>query len=139
MRILYFYIMSDAPDRVRTVAPRHAAYWRDLGPGHYLGGPFADRSGGLITFGAGSLSEAEQLVADGPFIQEDLLEQRWVKEYEHCSTLAALGGEDAEFFTIADRRFLAVASIPTGAGPCDYEAGSRIYEWHAGNSCPVRP
>ena len=81
MRILYFYLMSDAPDRMRTVAPRHAAYWRELGLDHLLGGPFADRSGGLITFEAGSLSEAEQLVADDPFVQEDLLEQRWVKEW----------------------------------------------------------
>ena len=81
MRILYVYFMNGAPDRVRTVAPRHAAYWRELGLDHYLGGPFADRSGGLITFEAGSLSEAGQLVADDPFAQEDLLEQRWVKEW----------------------------------------------------------
>jgi uncharacterized protein YciI len=76
MRILYFYLMSDAPDRVRTVAPRHAAYWRELGLGQYLGGPFADRSGGLITFEADSIFEAEQLVADDPFVQEDLLQRR---------------------------------------------------------------
>jgi uncharacterized protein YciI len=81
MRILYFYLMSDAPDRVRAVAPRHAAYWRDLGLGHYLGGPFADRSGGLITFEAGSVTEAGQLVAEDPFVQEDLLERHWVKEW----------------------------------------------------------
>jgi uncharacterized protein YciI len=81
MRILYFYVMRDTPDRVRTVAPSHATYWRELGLGHYLGGPFADRSGGLITFQAGSLPEAEQLVFDDPFVQEDLLEQRWVKEW----------------------------------------------------------
>ena len=81
MRILYFYLMNGAPDRVRTVAPRHAAYCRELGLDHYLGGPFADRSGGLITFGAGSLSEAGQLMADDPFVQEDLLQQRWVKEW----------------------------------------------------------
>jgi uncharacterized protein YciI len=81
MRILYFYVMSDAPDRVRTVAPQHAAYWRQLGLDQYLGGPFADRSGGLITFEADSISEAEQLVTDYPFAQEDLLEQRWVKKW----------------------------------------------------------
>jgi uncharacterized protein YciI len=81
MRILYFYLMSDAPDRVRAVALRHAAYWRDLGLDHYLGGPFADRSGGLIIFEAGSLAEAEQFVADDPFVQEDLLGRRWVKEW----------------------------------------------------------
>jgi uncharacterized protein YciI len=73
--------MRDTPDQVRTVAPRHAAYWRELALDQYLGGPFADRSGGLITFGAGSLSEAEQLVAGDPFVQEDLLQRRWVKEW----------------------------------------------------------
>jgi uncharacterized protein YciI len=29
----------------------------------------------------GSISEAEQLVAGDPFVQEDLLEGRWVKEW----------------------------------------------------------
>jgi hypothetical protein len=47
MRFLYFYLMRDAPDRVRAVAPEHAAYWRELGLPDYLGGPFVDRSGGL--------------------------------------------------------------------------------------------
>jgi hypothetical protein len=61
MRILYFYLMGDTPDRVRAVAPRHTAYWGELELDHYLGGPFADRSGGLITFEAGSLWEAGQL------------------------------------------------------------------------------
>lgn len=28
MRILYFYLMKRAPDRVRAVAPEHAAYRR---------------------------------------------------------------------------------------------------------------
>jgi hypothetical protein len=37
MRFLYFYLMKDAPDRVRSVAPRRAAYWRKLGLRDYLG------------------------------------------------------------------------------------------------------
>lgn len=81
MRFLYFYLMRAAPDRVRMVAPEHAAYWRKLGQRDYLGGPFADRSGGLITFQAGSVTEANQLVAHDPFVREDLLERRWVKEW----------------------------------------------------------
>jgi uncharacterized protein YciI len=81
MRFLYFYVMRDAPDRVRAAAPEHAGYWRELGLREYLGGPFVDRSGGLITFDAGSSAEAEQLVADDPFVREDLLERRWVKEW----------------------------------------------------------
>ena len=69
MRFLYFYLMRDAPDRVRAVAPEHAAYWRELAPPDYLGGPFVDRSGGLITFEIASVDEAERLVADDPFEQ----------------------------------------------------------------------
>jgi hypothetical protein len=61
MRFLYFYLMKDAPARVQATAPGHAAYWHDLGLRDYLGGPFADRSGGLITFHADSGVEAERL------------------------------------------------------------------------------
>lgn len=81
MRFLYFYLMRDEPGRVRGVAPEHAAYWRELGLRDYLGGPFADRSGGLITFEIASAEEAERLVADDPFVREDLLERRWAKEW----------------------------------------------------------
>src|SRR5580704_11462325 len=48
------------------------------------------------------------------------------------ATLPAPGGEDAEFFTIGDRAFLAVASIRTGAGPYELETTSRIFEWQGG-------
>lgn len=81
MRFVYFYFMVDSPDRVRTVAPAHAAYWRQLALPEYVGGPFADRSGGLITFAADTPARAEQLVADDPFAREDLLQRHWVKEW----------------------------------------------------------
>jgi uncharacterized protein YciI len=81
MRFLYFYLMKDAPARVQPTAPRHAAYWHDLGLRDYLGGPFADRSGGLITFHADSGVEAERLVANDPFLSEGLLERHWMKEW----------------------------------------------------------
>ena len=81
MRVLYFYLMKAAPDRVQAVAPAHAQYWNGMGLGDYLGGPFSDRSGGLIAFEVGSVAEAEQLVTRDPFVQEDLLERRWVKQW----------------------------------------------------------
>jgi len=49
--------------------------------------------------------------------------------YVPFSSLPGPGGEDAEFFTIGERAFLAVASIRTGAGPYQYTTSSRIYEW----------
>jgi hypothetical protein len=46
--------------------------------------------------------------------------------------LAVSGGEDAEFFRIADRAFLATASIRSGRGPYSFNVDSTIFEWRAG-------
>ena len=81
MRIAYFYWMKDDPDRVRTVAPEHAAYWRGLGLLGYLGGPFADSSGGLIIFEAESVETAESIIAADPFVREELLESSVVRQW----------------------------------------------------------
>ena len=59
----------------------HAAYWRELALNDYLGGPFGDRSGGLITFSAESMAEAQRLVAGDPFVREGLIARHWVKEW----------------------------------------------------------
>ena len=77
MRIAYFNVMRTDPNRVRAVAPEHAVYWHDVDPPAYLGGPMADRSGGLITFDATSIEEAEQLVAGDPFVRADLPFGAW--------------------------------------------------------------
>ena len=81
MRVAHYYMMREEPDRVRAVAPQHAAYWRGLNARGYLGGPFADRSGGLITFEVDSNEEAERLIAADPFVQHDLLKASWMKEW----------------------------------------------------------
>ena len=81
-RFAYFYFMSDEPQRVRATAPLHAAYWRDLQPANYEGGPFDDRSGGLITFTAADVDEAEAAVLSDPFLTEGLLAERWLKRWE---------------------------------------------------------
>src|ERR1700733_4376225 len=60
---------------------------------------------------------------------ELLLLRRAGGQYEPWGALPAPGGEDAEFFPIGYRSFLAVASIRTGAGPYDFNATSRIFEW----------
>lgn len=82
MRFAHVYLMAEDPDRVRAVAPQHAAYWQGLDLPNYLGGPFADRSGGLITFEARAVEEAEQLAVDDPFVREGLLATRWLKEWQ---------------------------------------------------------
>jgi uncharacterized protein YciI len=81
VRLLYFYFMKDHPDRVRAIAPEHAAYWRGIGLDGYFGGPFVDRSSGLIIFDGDSLEQAQHLVVRDPFLQKDLLQDHWVKEW----------------------------------------------------------
>ncbi|EPD57770.1 hypothetical protein ACGFY0_34300 [Streptomyces chartreusis] len=62
---------------------------------------------------------------------EVLLLRREGDSFEPWGSLKAPGGEDAEFFTIGDRSFLAVASIRTGAGrPYDFTVPSHIFEWN---------
>jgi len=48
------------------------------------------------------------------------------------------GGEDAEFFCIGERAFLATASIRTGHGPYDLNAHSVVYEWLDGYFVPFQ-
>ncbi|HEX5522331.1 MAG TPA: YciI family protein [Pedococcus sp.] len=81
MRFAYLYFMQDEPDRVRAVAPQHAAYWQAIKADGYLGGPFADRSGGLITFEASSRERAEEMTAHDPFARHGLLDRHWLKEW----------------------------------------------------------
>src|SRR6266536_18741 len=77
----YFYFMKADPDRVRVVAPRHACYWRELRLAHYRGGPFEDRTGGLITFAATDAAQAQRAVRADPFVLEGLVDAHWLKEW----------------------------------------------------------
>jgi len=82
MRFAYIYFMTDEPDRVAAVVPEHVAYWRRQRLPRYLGGPFGDRSGGLITFETASRAEAEELAGRDPFVRAGLLDHGWVQEWE---------------------------------------------------------
>jgi uncharacterized protein YciI len=79
MRFSYVYFMKDEPERVRAVAADHASYWRGLALAGYEGGPFADRSGGLILFEHDSEPDADRLAAADPFRREQLLDSHWLK------------------------------------------------------------
>lgn len=67
-----------------------------------------------------------------------LLLRRDGGRYVPHSSLSAPGGEDAEFFTIGHRHFLAVASIRSGAGPYRYVTQSRIHHWRDGEFQPLQ-
>jgi uncharacterized protein YciI len=80
-RFLYFYLMRNTPEAIRQLVPAHVQYWHSRDLPDYIGGPFAERTGGLITFAAASLDDAEQIIVHDPFVREQLIEQRWVNEW----------------------------------------------------------
>jgi hypothetical protein len=49
--------------------------------------------------------------------------------FDEVDRLSVPGGEDAEFFRIGERAFLATASIRSGTGPYDFAVESSIFEW----------
>ena len=58
--------------------------------------------------------------------------------YEPFQTLPAPGGEDAEFFRIGGRAFLAVADIRSGKGPYEYTTDSTVFEWDGTRFTPFQ-
>jgi uncharacterized protein YciI len=81
-RFIFFYTMGADPARIRDTAAAHVAYWADAALSNYAGGPFADRSGGLITFDADDLAQAAAMVEGDPFLAEGLLRDHWLKEWQ---------------------------------------------------------
>jgi uncharacterized protein YciI len=78
---IYFYLNRSEPEKVRQVVPNHVQYWKTAGLKGYTGGPFSDRTGGLISFFASSFEEATEIILKDPFILEDLVSEKWIKEW----------------------------------------------------------
>jgi len=80
-RFAYFYFVKNEPKKIGGSVGSHVAYWKELELIGYTGAPFADKSGGLITFKAEDLAEAEKIVSDDPFVRGGLIERKWIKEW----------------------------------------------------------
>lgn len=80
-RFIFFYLMKNDPGKIRETVPAHVDYWKRSNLNNYLGGPFADRTGGLITFEEDSIDKAEERVEKDPFVSNSLIEKKWVKEW----------------------------------------------------------
>jgi uncharacterized protein YciI len=81
-RYAYVYDMAGDPELIRATAPHHTDYWRSLALPGYAGGPFADRSGGLITFLADDEGEARQAVAGDPFTRAAVIGESRLKAWQ---------------------------------------------------------
>ena len=58
--------------------PKHASHWHGLELSGYVGGPFEDHTGGLITFDADE-DRARDAVERDPFLLDGLLADHWLR------------------------------------------------------------
>lgn len=80
-RFVYLYFNRNEPEKIRQVVPAHVEYWKSANVKGYMGGPFGDRTGGLISFVAPSLQDATEIILQDPFIVENLISEKWIKEW----------------------------------------------------------
>lgn len=80
-RFVYFYFNRNEPEKIRQVVPAHVQYWKTANLKEYTGGPFGDHTGGLISFVAPSFEEATEIISQDPFVLQDLIDQKWIKDW----------------------------------------------------------
>lgn len=80
-KFVYFYFMKNMPEKIGEVVPLHIAYWKKQNLENYSGGPFADRTGGLIMFESSGIEKAIELTENDPFVEQDVIDSKWVKEW----------------------------------------------------------
>jgi uncharacterized protein YciI len=80
-RFVYFYFNKQEPEKVRGIVPAHVQYWKSANLPGYSGGPFADRTGGMISFLAPDDRTAEKITNEDPFVVEDCIDGKWLKEW----------------------------------------------------------
>ncbi len=78
---IFFYLNIPDGEKVGEVVPAHVEYWKSRKTENQMEGPFTDKSGGMILFSADSMQDAMKIVADDPFVQNNLLDKQWVKEW----------------------------------------------------------
>lgn len=80
-QFVFFYLMKPEAEKISHLVPEHIRYWETNKPTNYNGGPFGDKSGGLIVFEADDLDIAKKMVADDPFVKNRTISAKWVKSW----------------------------------------------------------
>lgn len=78
---VYYYFMDGTPEAIGKAVPGHIQYWESLRLREFQGGPFGDRSGGMIVFQASDMQSAKRIVADDPFVVQEVIGQSWLKQW----------------------------------------------------------
>jgi uncharacterized protein len=80
--VLEYRFPEHAEERL-AVRPRHRAYLDELKASGNLvaAGPWADDSGALLIYAAENEAELERLLADDPYVVEDVFGERVLREW----------------------------------------------------------
>ena len=80
-KFIYFYLMKNMPDKIGPTIRLHIEYWKKKDLTNYSGGPFADRTGGLIIYDSPDIGKAIQIADEDPFNGHNVIESKWIKEW----------------------------------------------------------
>ena len=78
---LFFNFVKNNSEKIGDIVPLHITYWKNQKLDNYSGGPFADRTGGLIMFESSDIEKTMKLTDKDPFIEHDIIDSKWVKEW----------------------------------------------------------
>ncbi len=83
---VFFYMMKEDMKKdvneIKENVQEHIKYWKSNKLENYSGGPFSDRSGGMILFDTDSINTAEKLAMNDPFVINEMIEIKWIKEWD---------------------------------------------------------
>jgi uncharacterized protein YciI len=80
-RYAYIFFLKPQSDRITQTVPKHTKYWKSSTVEDFLGGTFADDSGGIISFSANGLEEVSEIILNDPLNKQNLIENRLIKEW----------------------------------------------------------
>ena len=78
---IFMYFLVDDVEKIKSTIGPHVNYWRNQEFDDYRGGPFTDKTGGLIIYSSNSYEEANEIINNDPFIKEGTLKEYWLKEW----------------------------------------------------------
>ncbi len=81
MKKFIFFYFNTRLEKVREVVPSHIDFWNNQQFESYTGGPFSDKTGGMIIFTANSLTEANEIIKKDPFMAGNLISEYYIKEW----------------------------------------------------------
>ena len=79
-KFIFFYFNSQL-EKIRETVPSHIGYWNSHKFEYYKGGPFVDKTGGMIIFTADNPAQANKIISKDPFMIENLIAEYHLKEW----------------------------------------------------------